>query len=225
MVASSQAWSPRSGAPTSSAPSSPPNSPSANLVTSLKRAPQTTLSPAERSLLLAPLPDPTPSETFLSPIEGVINVFTCNHRNFFAQVMAEALRSAGQGTAVLVVQFLKGGCNQGPGSPVRLGQNLDWIRCNLPHCPQETPFKDEEIEAIQALWSYAQQSVLEGAYGLVVLDELSLAVAGGAIALDAVLTFLDQRPRSVDVVLTGPQMPEEWLDRADQITELRHRKS
>jgi len=35
------------------------------------------------------------------------------------------------------------------------------------------------------------------------------------------LAFLKQRPRQVDVILTGPEMPQAILDVADQITELR----
>ena len=39
-------------------------------------------------------------------IEGLVQVFTSPHRNFFTDVMAQALRIAGQGTSVLVVHNL-----------------------------------------------------------------------------------------------------------------------
>lgn len=156
-------------------------------------------------------------------IEGCVQVFTCSYRNFFAAVMAEALRCAGQGTMVLVVQFLKGGVGQGPGSPVRLGQNLDWLRCGLPYCLEAAPQTSGEQQAIAALWQYTQTQVSEGVYDLVVLDELSLAIQFGAIPEAAVLQFLDERPRYVDVILTGPQMPGSLLERASQVTEIKHR--
>jgi len=53
-----------------------------------------------------------------------VQVFTCSHRSFTG-VMAQALTVAGQGTSVLVVQFLKGGIGQGYDHPIQLGQNLD----------------------------------------------------------------------------------------------------
>ena len=154
-------------------------------------------------------------------VEGLVQVFTCSHRSFFTNVMAQALRIAGQGTPVLVVQFLKGGIGQGYEHPVQLGQNLDWIRCNLPRCI-DTPHLDEaETQSLLELWEYTRTIVLSGKYELVVLDELSLAVNFGLIADTEVLSFLKQRPRHVDVILTGPEMPRSLLDIADQITELR----
>ena len=154
-------------------------------------------------------------------IEGLVQVFTCSHRSFFTSVMAQALRIAGQGTPVLVVQFLKGGIGQGYEHPVRLGQNLDWIRCDLPRCI-DTPHLDEaETHSLLDLWHHTQAVVMQGKYDLVVLDELSLAIHFGLIAETEVLAFLQQRPSHVDVILTGPEMPSAILDVADQITELR----
>ncbi|MBC7972890.1 MAG: P-loop NTPase family protein [Verrucomicrobia bacterium] len=154
-------------------------------------------------------------------VEGLVQVFTCSHRSFFTNVMAQALRIAGQGTPVLVVQFLKGGIGQGYEHPVQLGQNLDWIRCNLPRCIDTPHLDEDEMQSLMALWHYTRSIVLEGKYELVVLDELSLAVNFGLIADTEVLSFLKQRPRHVDVILTGPEMPRSLLDVADQITELR----
>jgi cob(I)alamin adenosyltransferase len=154
-------------------------------------------------------------------LEGLVQVFTANHRSFFTNVMAHALRLAGQGTPVLVVQFLKGGIGQGYDHPVQLGQNLDWIRCNLPRCIQK-PLADElEIQSVQDLWQYTRNVVTASRYSLVVLDELSLAIAFGLIPEAEVLAFLSDRPVHVDIILTGPDISPRILEVADQITELR----
>lgn len=154
-------------------------------------------------------------------VEGLVQVFTCPHRSFFTNVMAQALRIAGQGTSVLVVQFLKGGIDQGLDRPVQLGQNLDWLRCNLPRCIDTPQLDNAEADALQQLWHHTRTVVQAGKYALVVLDELSLAIHFGLIAEAEVLEFLDQRPSQVDVILTGPEMPQSILNIADQITELR----
>jgi cob(I)alamin adenosyltransferase len=154
-------------------------------------------------------------------IEGLIQVFTSSHRSFFTNVMAQALQIAGQGTPVLVVQFLKGGINLGPEHPMHLGQNLDWLRCNLPRCVDTPHLEAEEMQALLDLWQHTRQVVLQGKYSLVVLDELSLAIHFGLIPEAEVLALLDQRPRHIDIILTGPEMPQTILDVADQITELR----
>lgn len=154
-------------------------------------------------------------------VEGLLQVFTGNQRSFFTNVMAQALRIASQGTSVLVVQFLKGGIGQGQDRPVRLGQNLEWIRCDLPRCI-DTPHLDEmEAESLRQLWQHTQKVVLQGNYDLVVLDELSLAINFGLLPEDEVLAFLEKRPRHVDIILTGPDMPPALLEIADQITQIR----
>jgi cob(I)alamin adenosyltransferase len=154
-------------------------------------------------------------------VEGLVQVFTCPHRSFFTSVMAQALRIAGQGTSVLIVQFLKGGIGQGIHNPVQLGQHLDWVRCDLPRCLDTPHLEEAEAAALLELWEYTQEVVSRSQYSLVVLDELSLAINLGLISEAEVLDFLKNRPAQVDVILTGPEMPQAILDTADQITELR----
>ncbi|MDJ0799510.1 MAG: P-loop NTPase family protein [Calothrix sp. MO_167.B12] len=157
-----------------------------------------------------------------SVITGVVQVFTSHHRNFFTGVMAQALRIAGQGTPVLIIQFLKGGINQGNENPIQLGQNMDWIRCDLPRCI-DTPHLDEaEAYSLQKLWQHTQKVVLSGKYSLVVLDELSLAINFGLIPETEVLDFMAKVPGHIDIILTGPEMPKSILDLANQVTEFRH---
>lgn len=154
-------------------------------------------------------------------IEGLVQVFTGSQRSFFTNVIAQALRLAGQGTPVLVVQFLKGGIGQGHEHPVRLGQHLDWIRCDLPRYIDTPELDEAEAHSLRQLWQYTQDVVTAGKYALVILDELSLAVNFGLIPQSEVLAFLEKRPTHVDIILTGPEMPQAILDVADQITEVR----
>lgn len=173
--------------------------------------------------MVAQLETPSANSTLSlpHPIEGLVQVFTSIHRNFFTSVMGQALRIAGQGTPALIVQFLKGGINQGQDRPIQLGQNLDWLRCDLTRCI-DTPHLDEaEHQALQKLWQHTKQVINEGKYSLVVLDELSLAIHFGLISESEVLAFLSQRPPHIDIIFTGTEMPPSILDVADQITEIR----
>ncbi len=154
-------------------------------------------------------------------VEGLVQIVTAPHRSFFTNIMAQALRAAGQGTRVLVVQFLKGGIRMGPEHPIQLCQTLEWFRCNLPRCIDTPELEDTEMQSLQDLWQYTQQAVQSGRYEMVVLDELSLAIHLGLIAEAEVLTLIAQRPRPIDMILTGPEMPASLLEVADQITQLR----
>ena len=166
-------------------------------------------------------PNPVLRHPLLQTIEGVVQVFTSLHRNFFTDVMVQALRLADQGKPVLVVQFLKGGIGQGPDRPMQLGQNLDWLRADMPHCIHGPTIDTGSRQAILDLWGHTQAVVQKSRYGLVVLDEISLSLNYGLIPADEVLAFIGQRPPQVDVILTGPEMPEVLRNLADQVTELR----
>jgi len=157
----------------------------------------------------------------LRAIEGTVQIFTSQHRTFFTNVMVQATRVAEQGMPVLIVQFLKGGISQGPENPSQMGQNLTWIRCDSPQCISNPHVSAETLAAVQGLWQHTQTVVNEGKYGLVVLDELSLAIDFGLIKENELLTLLKNRPSHVEIILTGPHMPESLLSVADQVTEFR----
>ena len=154
-------------------------------------------------------------------VHGLVQVFTAPDRTFLTDVMAQALRVAGQGQAVLVAQFLKGGIRQGSDRPISLVQRLDWLRCDLSRHLDEGPAEPEEIAAIRDLWQEVAASMRSGQYELVVLDELTLAIRLGAVTCEEVLDVLDSCPQQMDVILTGPDVPQALLDAADQITEVR----
>ena len=166
-------------------------------------------------------PAATREHPWLHAIEGTVQVFTSPHRSFFANVMVQAMRVAGQGHAVLITQFLKGGIRQGIEQPMQFGQGLEWLRPDIRRAIHTTDATEEECEAIAELWQHTAAIALQGRYALVVLDELSLAIQLGLIGENAVLHFLKQRPSQVDVILTGPDMPESLLAIADQVTEFR----
>ncbi len=179
------------------------------------RTPSQTLSAPSASPNLAK----SERHPFLQALEGSLRVFTSVHRSFFTNVMVQALRSADQGMAVLVAQFLKGGINQGPGHMTHMGQNLDWVRCSYCGCIFENT--NDAQTAVSELWSYVKSVVKTEQYGLVMLDELSLAIDYGLIPETEVLDLLKQRPSQMDIILTGPKMPYSILSMADQVTEFR----
>ena len=179
------------------------------------------------SQLRAPRPQPQgrssrlKSHPWLHAIEGTVQVFTSPHRSFFTNVMVQAMRVAGQGQAVLIVQFLKGGIEQGVEHPMQFGQGLEWVRADIGRCLKADDATEAERTAIAQLWQHTETVVMQGRYSMAVLDELSLAIQFGLISEAAVLQLLKERPPQVDVILTGPDMPESLLAIADQVTEFR----
>ena len=97
------------------------------------------------------------------------------------------------------------------GLPVEgLGDGFSWKSKDLDH----------SAELARQGWAKARDTILGGAHFMVVLDELTYPLIYGWIALDDVLTTLQQRPKDVHVVITGRRCPPEIIAIADTVTEM-----
>jgi len=155
--------------------------------------------------------------------EGQLQVHTAPYRGSFSTVLSQALRAAGLGSRVMVVQFLKGGVDQGPDRRLTLCGRLDWLRPAVSCCLAE-PVREQDpetVEAVAALWEVCRRHLLAGDLDQLVLDEIGLAIALGYLAEEEVHATLERRPGSMDVIITGPAIPESLMALADQVTELR----
>jgi len=161
--------------------------------------------------------------------EGLLQIHTAPYRGSFAAVFSQALRSAGLGSRVLVTQFLKGGVAQGLAGSLWLCGRLQWLRPALPLCldrPADAlpPVAIEGVDsraAVGEVWAFSRERLLAGDVDLMVLDELGLAMELGYVAAEEVTEALQRRPAHLDVILTGPAVPEVLMAMADQVTELR----
>ena len=63
-----------------------------------------------------------------------------------------------------------------------------------------------------------------GEYDLVVLDEINVAVDFGLLTVEEVAAALDKKSEGTEVVLTGRNAPQEFIDRAALVTEMREVK-
>ncbi|MFN3926931.1 MAG: cob(I)yrinic acid a,c-diamide adenosyltransferase [Pseudanabaenaceae cyanobacterium] len=157
------------------------------------------------------------------PTMSTLQVFIAPQRSFYADVLANALRVAGMGSPVLVVQLFQGGSKAGTTEPVELCQHLVWYRCQAQRdlTSPESTITPEELESVQALWALAVAGIKSGEYRLVIIEGLSLAIQRGIVTEQTALELCSQRPTSVDVVLLDQTMPANLLEMADQITKCR----
>jgi len=152
--------------------------------------------------------------------EGQLQVHTAGYRGSFSSVLSQAMRSAGLGSRVLIAQFLKGGVRQGPAGSVQLCGGLTWVRPDLPACLSE-PDQPGAAEAVQAIWEICVSHLRNGDVDQLVMDEVGLAVGLGYLSEAELVSALDHRTATMDVIITGPSIPPSVMAMADQITQLR----
>ena len=159
---------------------------------------------------------------------GQIQIYQSAYRGSYSSVIRDSLRNAALGRKVLLVQLMKGGVNQGISNPQKLCGNLTWIRSSNSY----DKFEPEELKedkdlllsinnSILELWNFCKKELLSDNYDQIILDEIFLAVEMKIIEKDDLISTLETRFISGDVILTGTSIPKNFLLMADQITELR----
>jgi len=159
---------------------------------------------------------------------GQIQIYQSPYRGCYSSIISDSLRNAALGRKVLLVQFMKGGVQQGIAHSVKLCGNLTWIRSSNSF----DQYDSEEIENIKdlkksihestyELWNYCKKELLSGENDQIILDEIFLAIEKKIIDKDDLISTLENRFISGDVILTGTDIPKDLLLMANQITELR----
>lgn len=154
---------------------------------------------------------------------GLVVVYTGNGKGKTTAAMGLALRAAGYGKRVLIIQFIKTWFTGEKGGFEPL-PNVEFIQAGKGFYKilgDKLP-ETEHVEAAQAALNVAQGKISSGLYDVVVLDEIIGTITGGLLPLEPVLDMIDTKPPQLDLVLTGHRGQElpTLLERADLITEM-----
>jgi len=84
----------------------------------------------------------------------------------------------------------------------------------------ETQDRQRDIAKARAAWGVALELMSDESIGLVVLDELNIALKHGYLELEPVLADIEARPLPQHVVVTGRGAPPGLIEAADTVTEM-----
>ncbi|WP_322405571.1 cob(I)yrinic acid a,c-diamide adenosyltransferase [Massilia luteola] len=151
---------------------------------------------------------------------GIIIVNTGNGKGKSSSAFGMAARALGHGMKVGVVQFIKGAMSTGEELFLRrfpddvsfhaMGEGYTW----------ETQNRERDIAKAGEAWEQARRFLADPAYGLVVLDELNIALKYRYLDVHTVIADLLDRPEMQHVVVTGRAAPPELIAVADTVTEM-----
>ena len=159
---------------------------------------------------------------------GQIQIYQSSYRGSFSSIIRDSLRNAALGMKVLLVQFMRGGVKQGVANKVKLCGNLTWVRSansfdqyHSEEIENNQNLKESIRESTYELWNLCKKELLSGEIDQIILDEIFLAIEMKIIDKDDLISTLENRFISGDVILTGTDIPKDLLLMANQITELR----
>ncbi len=159
---------------------------------------------------------------------GQIQIYQSSYRGSYTSIIRDSLRNAALGRKVLLIQFMKGGVKQGVDHAVNLCGNLTWVRSShsFDQYDSQAIENDKNLkksihESTIELWNFCKRELQSGKNDQIILDEIFLAIDMKIIEKDDLISTLENRFISGDVILTGTDIPKDFLLMANQITELR----
>jgi cob(I)alamin adenosyltransferase len=155
--------------------------------------------------------------------QGLFIIFTGNGKGKTTAAIGQALRAAGQGLRVCIVQFIKS--RKDTGEARALASFADHIEMHTIGSGFTWESKADEVRtAAEAGWKLVREKMENGRYAMLVLDEITYLLNDGFLDEKEVLTVLRARPSGMHVIITGRQASRALIDAADLVTEMKEVK-
>ncbi len=152
---------------------------------------------------------------------GLVSIFTGRGKGKTTAAIGTAVRAAGHGLKVHVIFFLKGSTyehgefkslSKMPNVTIASFGKKGWIR--------EKDTSTEHRQQAQLALEESQKAVTSGEYDLVILDEINVALSFGLIELEQVIKLIEDKPRHVELILTGSEADPRLVMMADLVSEI-----
>lgn len=150
---------------------------------------------------------------------GVLLVNTGNGKGKSSAGFGLVARALGHGMKVGVVQFIKGRSDTGEEAFFRTQPGVSWHVMGEGFT-WETQDRARDVATANAAWDVARSLLQDPSIGLVVLDELNIALKYRYLEVDPVVADLLARPTMQHVVVTGRGAPPELVEAADTVTDM-----
>ena len=152
---------------------------------------------------------------------GLVIINTGDGKGKTTAAFGQALRAAGQGLKVCIIQFIKGGGKTGEALAFAAAFP-DQVELHL----AGTGFTwQQEMGAVKAAalagWQLAGEKIASDTYDLIVLDELTYLIGFGIVSEEEVIALFRKRPKRLHLVITGRDASQGLIEYADLVTEMR----
>lgn len=154
-------------------------------------------------------------------MSGLIHIYCGDGKGKTTAAMGLAIRAAGSGRRVLILQFLKDGRSSEFASLAHV-PNIEVIPQTRRFGFTWTLSEEEKAQARDYCSALLEDAFARaGDFDLLVLDEAVGACTSGMIGEVRLLALLEARPAELEVVLTGRGPSQALLERADYVTEMK----
>lgn len=155
---------------------------------------------------------------------GKIHVITGPGKGKTTAAFGLAMRAAGHGLKVCVIQFMKSGETTGELlASWRLG-GIDVWQFGTGRFVDPKGITEADKEFARKAMRFAEETMAKGGCAMMILDEVNVACAYQLISPNEVVKWLKARRGGVEVILTGRDAPREFVEIADYVSVIENKK-
>jgi len=165
----------------------------------------------------APTEDPRPDG--LRSADSLVVVNTGNGKGKSSSAFGIMVRGVARGWNVAVVQFIKSGDWKVGEEKIGRQLGVDWFAFG-DGFTWDSEDMSNDIAHARAGWAKAVELMNAGEHQLLVFDELTYLSTFGWLPIGEVVDAVRDRPRHVNVVITGRDAAPELIELADTVTEM-----
>ena len=155
--------------------------------------------------------------------KGLVVINTGDGKGKTTAALGVLFRAWGRNMNVEVFQFIKHtGSRYGESRAAArleipwsaLGDGFTWLSKDL----------DASADLAREQWEKCREAILSGDRDVIILDEFTYPLHYGWIPVGQVIEVLKQKPHMLHVIITGRYAPDELIEFADLVTEMREIK-
>lgn len=157
---------------------------------------------------------------------GYIQVYTGDGKGKTTASLGLAMRALGRGWNVLIVLFAKGGDDYGELYSFRelspdIMKRLTLVQAGLDRIVYACNISEKDKDEITKGWETVKEAAKSGKYQLIIMDEANIVLELGLIDLEDMKNFLKNKPRELEIVLTGRNAHKDIIELAHLVSEIK----
>jgi cob(I)alamin adenosyltransferase len=151
--------------------------------------------------------------------KGYVHIYTGNGKGKTTAAIGLGMRAVGDNLKVYMIQFMKGR-RYSEIDALEHVHNFTVVQFGRDEFVSKKNPEQIDIDFAKQAFMHAKTIIEGGAYDVVILDEINVAVDYQLISLEQIMQLLHIKPSHVEVVLTGRYAHPEMVKHADVVSEI-----
>jgi len=156
-------------------------------------------------------------------MKGYIQVYTGNGKGKTTAALGLAIRAAGAGLKVFIAQFIKMGDYSEIKALKRFNDLITLEQFGTGRFIKDKP-SASDIEAARKGLNKIKAVFASNHHDVVIMEEANVAAKLGLLSVEDILEIMVEKPKDVELVITGRGADSRIIERADLVTEMKEIK-